>query len=89
MAGIRLTIQFSAKAAQGGLRVSWNPRSPQGGFTLIVGRTSYLLQEHGRQMIMGPIGEALPAVLRNPDRIRGCTLKMLIESRTELERHLT
>ena len=67
-----------------------NPRSPQGGFTLIVGRTSYLLQEHGRQMIMGPIGEALPAVLRNPDRIRGCTLKMLIESadRTREASHL-
>jgi len=50
------------------------------GLVLSVGATSYRLTEHGRQMIIGPVGEAMPAALHNPDRVSGCSLKMLIES---------
>src|SRR5258708_30047265 len=47
---------------------------------LSVGGTDYPLNEHGRQMVIGPIGTAMPAVLQNPQRLSDCTLKMLIES---------
>lgn len=49
-------------------------------FILRVGETSYSLEEHGRQMIIGPVGQPMPAVLENPNGVRGCSLKMLIES---------
>lgn len=49
-------------------------------FVLRVGGTSYSLEEHGRQMVIGPVGQAMPAVLENPSGVRGCSLKMLIES---------
>lgn len=49
-------------------------------FVLRVGGTSYSLQEHGRQMVIGPVGQPMPAVLENPTGVRGCSLKMLIES---------
>jgi len=55
-------------------------RQTRGAFELMVGGTTYRLQDHGRQMIIGPIGQAMPAILSNPNGLRGCILKLLVES---------
>jgi hypothetical protein len=47
---------------------------------LRLGETRYTLQEHGRQMVIGPVGREMPASLENPGGIDGCALKMLVES---------
>lgn len=48
--------------------------------SLEVGETSYRLHDQGRQMIIGGIGTPMFARLMNPDRIRECQLKILVES---------
>jgi len=47
---------------------------------LHVGSTAYPLDAHGRQMIIGPVGQPMQAELRNVNRVRDCILKMLVES---------
>jgi hypothetical protein len=48
--------------------------------TLRVGNTDYPLSEHGRQMIIGPVGQPLQATIVNPDGVTDCQMKMLVES---------
>jgi hypothetical protein len=66
---------FCRRAELPGSRSSGGPR-----LILRVGNTDYRLEEHGRQMIIGPVGQPLKAFVVNPDGITGCQLKMLIES---------
>jgi len=47
---------------------------------LKAGNTEYPLSEHGRQMIIGPVGQPLDASILNPNRLRDCQLKILVES---------
>lgn len=47
---------------------------------LKVGDTEYPLGEHGRQMIIGPVGQPLKATILNPNRLQNCQLKILVES---------
>lgn len=47
---------------------------------LRVGDTEYPLEEQGRQMIIGPVGQPLRASILNPYRLENCQLKILVES---------
>lgn len=47
---------------------------------LRAGTTEYPLSDHGRQMIIGPIGQPMEAKLLNPDGVSDCQLKILVES---------
>jgi hypothetical protein len=47
--------------------------------TLRLGDTRYHLQEHGRQMVIGPVGREMPAFLENPGGIDSCALKLAVE----------
>jgi len=47
---------------------------------LRVGNTSYPLNNQGRQMIIGPVGQPMQASILNPNGITGCQMKMLVES---------
>jgi hypothetical protein len=54
------------------------PQAPR--LTLRVGATEYPLDAHGRQMIIGPVGQPLEAVVMNPQGLTDCQLKILVES---------
>ncbi|WMY76428.1 hypothetical protein RHD99_11090 [Buttiauxella selenatireducens] len=47
---------------------------------LEVGQTSYDLDSEGRVMIIGPIGQPMPVAIINPERVKGCSLKILVDS---------
>jgi hypothetical protein len=57
---------------------SQSPR--RGGFVLKAGESTYPLQGSGKQTLAGPVGQAMPAVLKNPNSTRGCLVKILIEA---------
>lgn len=48
--------------------------------TLRVGNTDYPLSAQGHQMIIGPVGQPMQAVLINPNFVTECNLKILVES---------
>ncbi|MGK3187290.1 hypothetical protein ACCW92_06795 [Enterobacter soli] len=47
---------------------------------LEVGQTSYDLDSEGRVMIIGPIGQPMTVTIINPARVKGCSLKILVDS---------
>jgi hypothetical protein len=53
-----------------------------GSFVLKAGDSTYPLQGNGKQTLVlaGPVGQAMPAVLKNPNSARGCLVKILIEA---------
>jgi hypothetical protein len=57
---------------------------------LEVGSRRYELNEHGRHMLIGPIGTPMEAKVLNPGRLAGCIVKILVESadRTRIAQEL-
>lgn len=89
-------LEFNVYCANGGRRQAGFPFEPtQRGrprsLVVQVGATYYPLGDSGRHMLIGPVGHPMEAVILNPERLRNCTVKMLIESadRTRAEAILT
>jgi hypothetical protein len=73
------------------LRTSPRTRGGPDSLSLRVGDTSYPLGTEGRHMIIGPIGVPMTATLLNPEGLRDCWVKILIESadRTRVAKQLS
>lgn len=72
-------VDYHMFCSGAGLRTAISP-SAKPNLLLRVGNTSYRLNEQGRQMIIGPVGQPMQATIMNPAGITGCQMKMLVES---------
>jgi uncharacterized coiled-coil protein SlyX len=59
-----------------------SPSQHRSGLVLKAGENTHPLQGSGKQTLTlaGPVGQTMPAVLKNPSGARGCLVKILIEA---------